>query len=86
MGGFRIDADIGIDQRAPHDPSDTIDQRMVDATVRDMHYPVGAKLEHPELGRAPPAPYGEPGAHSERAGCPGDDTKVGQAMGTRQSL
>ena len=80
VGRFRIWSYVGIDKSTPHDRDDTIDQRVLDAAVRDGHHSMAAELEHPDLRRTLPSADGEPGAQTERTRRAGDDRNVGQSM------
>ena len=86
MRGFRIRRHGGIDESPPHDRRHAIDQRMLDAAVRDVHQPMRAELEHPELGRAEPAPDREPRAQTKPARRAGYHRHSRQSVSTRERL
>ena len=86
MGGVRIAGHFRIDQRATHNICDMVDERVVNAAVRYVRYPVSTQLEQPKFGRANPAADGEARAVAKPC-CPrGNDRRIRQAVNARQLL
>ena len=86
MGFVRVAGHSSIDQSAPYDGSDAINQRVMNTAVRDVNHAVGAELKQPRLGRAQPAADGEPGTEAKPGRLPGNHLHLGQTVGARKAL
>jgi len=51
-----------------------------------VDHAVGTELEQSQLGRAQPAPDGQPRTEAEPGGLPGNDLNLGQIVGARQLI
>jgi hypothetical protein len=84
MGRVRIAGHSPIDQSAPHDASNAVDQRVLDTAVRDVDHSVSTELKQPQFWRAQTAPDGEPRAKSKPRSLPGNHRHFGQTLGARE--
>jgi hypothetical protein len=81
-----VAAHAGLDERLSHDRGHAVDQRVLDAALRDGHDAVRPELEHAEGGPATPAADREPRAVPEPGGRAADHPGLPQAVGARETL
>jgi hypothetical protein len=77
---------LRINQGAPDDGGNVVDQRVMHAAVWDVNHAVGISLEQSELGRAQPASNGEPCAVPKAGCCPGNYRDLWQAVVARELI
>src|ERR1700736_3815131 len=86
MGFVRVAGHSSIDQSAPYDGSDAINQRVMNTAVRDVNHAVRAQLKQSQLGRTQPAPDGEPRAESESGSLPRYHRDLRQPVDAREFI
>ncbi len=86
VGAVRVAGHSGINQGAPNHISDTIDEGVLNAAVRDVNHPMGTQLKQAHLRRAEPATDGKPRAMSKSGGLPGNYRHLGQAVDPRELI
>jgi hypothetical protein len=86
MGFVRVAGHSSIYKGAPHDGSDAVDQGVLNTAVGDVNYAVGTELKQAQLGRARPAPDGQPRAKPKPGSLPGNHRYLGQTVSARQFI
>jgi hypothetical protein len=84
MCAIRVRRDLRIDQRAPHDAGNPIDEGMLNGAVGDVHHVMRIELEQPDLRCAQPSANSQSRTMSKAGGAPGNDVNVWQTMTARQ--
>ncbi|MGO8858457.1 MAG: hypothetical protein ACLQO1_22555 [Steroidobacteraceae bacterium] len=59
---------------------------MLNTAVGDVNHAVGTELKQPQLGRAQPAPDGQPRTEAKPGSATGNHRNLGQTVGARQLI